>query len=226
MPTDVVVVDDPTLFAESLRTALSLAGYVVDWLPADEAARAGMPWRAADGAAPTAAVLDLDLADRPAALLLLEELVAQGIRVAVLTASDDHVAWARCLELGAIGVVEKTLPLPEVVAAVGRLAAGEPVMTPAQRSDLQREVDDRTRREHELEARFARLSADEAWVLGRLMAGELTHDIARTTSARASGVVHGLVSSMLGKLQVTSWLGAVNLAIDHGWSPPQQDVER
>ncbi|GAA4711018.1 response regulator [Nocardioides conyzicola] len=225
MPTDLVIVDDPTLFAESLRTALSLAGHSVDWLPADEATRAGMPWVVGDRAAPSAAVLDLDLTHRRSALDLLEQLVGQGVRVAVLTASDDHLEWARCLELGAIGVVQKTLPLSDVVAAVSRLAAGEPVMTETQRSELQREVDDRARRERELEARFALLSPDEAWVLGRLMAGELVHDIARTPPVRSPGVVHGLVNSALHKLQVASWLGAVNLAHEYGWSPPSKRTD-
>lgn len=222
MPTDVVVVvDDPTLFAESLRTALTLAGYDVDWVPAAEAERGGMPWLAGDSATPAAAVLDLDLADGPSALGLLEELVGHGVRVAVLTASDDHAQWARCLELGASGVVSKTLPLPDVVAAVDRLAAGHPVMTQAQRVQLQHEAEDLARREHELGARFARLTAAEAWVLARLMEGEVAHDIARL-SARPPSVVHAQVNSILAKLGVTTWLGAVGLANESGWQPPAQ----
>jgi DNA-binding NarL/FixJ family response regulator len=221
LPTDVVVVDDPTLFAESLRTALSLAGYDVDWVPAQEAGRVGMPWLSDNRAAPAAAVLDLDLADGPSALKLLEDLVGQGVRVAVLTASDDHVQWARCLELGASGVVSKTLPLPDVIAAVDRLAAGQPVMTQVQRSELQREVEDHARREHEREIRFSKLSVEEAWVLGRLMEGEVAHDIARM-AAQPPAVVHALVTSILTKLQVTTWLGAVSLANDNDWAPPQR----
>lgn len=216
-----VVVDDPTLFAESLRTALSLAGYEVDWVPSDEAGRIGTRWRSGDRAAPVAAVLDLDLTDGPSALTLLEELVDQGVRVAVMTASDDHVQWARCLELGASGVVSKTLPLPDVIAVVDRLAAGQPVMTQFQRSQLQREVEDHARREHDLEVRFARLSVDEAWVLGRLMQGEVAHDIARL-AGRPPAVVHAQVNSILVKLGVPTWLGAVGLANDYDWHPPAQ----
>lgn len=220
MPTDVVVVvDDPTLFSESLRTALSLAGYDVDWVPAAEADRVGMPWLSGGNATPAAAVLDLDLADGPSALTLLEELVGHGVRVAVLTASDDHAQWARCLELGASGVVSKTLPLPDVVAAVDRLAAGRPVMPQSQRVELQHEAEDRARREHELEARFARLSIAESRVLARLIDGEVAHDIARV-SAQSPSVVHAQVNSILAKLGVTTWLGAVGLATEYGWQPP------
>jgi DNA-binding NarL/FixJ family response regulator len=222
LPTDVVVVvDDPTLFAESLRTALSLAGYDVDWVPAAEAGRHGLPWVASARAVPAAAVHDHDLADGPSALGLLEELVGHGVRVAVLTASDDHAQWARCLELGASGVVSKTLPLPDVVAAVDRLTAGHPVMTHAQRAQLQHEAEDHARREHELATRFARLSAEEASVLARLMEGEVAHDIART-SAQSPSVVYARVNSILTKLGVTTWLGAVGLASEHGWQPPAQ----
>jgi len=220
LPTDVVVVvDDPTLFSESLRTALSLAGYDVDWVPAAEADRVGMPWLSGGNATPAAAVLDLDLADGPSALTLLEELVGHGVRVAVLTASDDHAQWARCLELGASGVVSKTLPLPDVVAAVDRLAAGRPVMPQSQRVELQHEAEDRARREHELEARFARLSIAESRVLARLIDGEVAHDIARV-SAQSPSVVHAQVNSILAKLGVTTWLGAVGLATEYGWQPP------
>lgn len=222
MPTDVVVVvDDPTLFAESLRTALSLSGYRVDWVPAHEAGRADMSWVSSDSAVPAAAVLDLDLADGPSALTLLEELVGHGLRVVVLTASDDHAQWARCLELGASGVVSKTLPLPDIIASVDRLAAGHPLMTQAQRSELQREVEDRARREHEVGIRFAQLSVEEAWVLGWLMEGEVAQDIARM-SAHPPSVVHAQVNSLLAKLGVTTWLGAVALANEYGWQPPAQ----
>ena len=216
-----MVVDDPTLFAESLRTALSLAGYDVDWVPAQEADRGGMPWLSGDRATPVAAVLDLDLADGPSALTLLEALVGHGVRVVVLTASDDHAQWARCLELGASGVVSKTVPLPDIIATVDRLAAGHPVMTQAERLQLQREVADRAFREREIGARFARLSAGEAWVLARLMEGEVAHDIARR-SDRSPAVVHAQVNSTLTKLGVTTWWGAVGLANEHGWQPPAQ----
>ena len=59
--------------------------------------------------------------------------------MAVVTASDDHTEWAKCVELGASGVVPKTLPLADVVAIVGRLAAGEPLMTPLELHLLLRE---------------------------------------------------------------------------------------
>ena len=197
-----VIVDDPTLFAESLRTALSLAGLDVDWVLPAQASSAGI-------GPPSVAVLDLDLTDGTSALTLLEQLVGSGARVAVVTASDDHTAWVRCLELGATGVVSKTLPLADIVAKVGRLAAGEPVMSASERRQLQRETDDHLRRVREMEDLFGQLTADEAWVLGQLMAGTVAHDVAQ-------------VSSILTKLRVTTWLGAVGLANDYGWVPPER----
>jgi two-component system nitrate/nitrite response regulator NarL len=198
----VVIVDEPTLFAESLRTALSLAGHDVDWVLPGQASSAGI-------GASSVAVLDLDLADGTSPLTLLEQLVGRGARVAVVTASDDHTAWARCLELGATGVVSKTLPLADIVAKVGRLAAGEPMMSASEQRQLQHEADEHLRRRREMETLFGRLTADEAWVLGELMAGSVAHDIAQ-------------VSSILTKLRVTTWLGAVGLANDYGWVPPDR----
>jgi two-component system nitrate/nitrite response regulator NarL len=216
----VVVVDDPTLFAESLRTALSLAGYDVDWVLPAQASSHDIGRTARAGATPVVAVLDLDLADGPSAIALLEQLVDRGVQVAVMTASDDHTEWARCLELGATGVVSKTLPLSDIVAKVGRLAAGEPLMTPSERSQLQREGEDHTRRVQRRETLFGRLTSEEAWVLGQLMAGTAAPDIARMAD-RQPAVVHAQVSSILRKLQVTTWLGAVGLATDYGWVPPE-----
>jgi DNA-binding NarL/FixJ family response regulator len=210
----VVIVDDPTLFAESLRTALSLAGYDVDWVLPAQAGEVG-----ADG--PSVAVLDLDLPDRQGALTLLEQLVGRGSRVAVVTASDDHTEWVRCLELGATGVVSKTLPLADIVAKVGRLAAGEPMMTGPERLQLQREADEHLRRVREMESLFGQLTSGEAWVLGQLMEGTVAHDIAQLTD-RTPSTVHAQVSSILTKLRVTTWLGAVGLANDYGWVPPDR----
>lgn len=213
-----VVVDEPTLYAESLRTALTFAGYDVLWLSAAQASSGGMePFT---GAVPHAAVLDLDLADGRSATPLLEQLVARGIRVAVVTASDDHAEWARCLELGASGVVPKTLPLADVVATVGRLAAGESLMTPWELQQLQRETEEVARREQEMRLRFERLTSDESWLLGQLMEGRVAHDIARV-SHRPPAAVHAMVTSVLLKLQVPTWLGAVGLANDYGWRPPE-----
>lgn len=209
-----VIVDDPTLFAESLRTALSLAGYDVGWVLPAQASNAGI-------GGPSVAVLDLDVADGPSALNLLEQLVGRGVRVAVMTASDDHAEWMRCLELGAAGVVSKTLPLADIVAKVGRLATGEPMMTASERSHLQREADDHLRRVREMESLFGQLTPGEAWVLGQLMEGTVAHDIAQMTD-RPPATVHAQVSSILTKLRVTTWLGAVGLANDYGWVPPER----
>jgi len=217
----VVVVDDPTLFAESLRTALTLAGYDVYWLSAAQASNGGMEPITAGGARPDAAVLDLDLVDGRNATTLLEQLVAQGIPVAIVTASDDHAEWARCLELGASGVVSKTLPLADVVASVGRLAAGLPLMTPTELHLLRREVEAQARREQEMEARFARLTSDESWLLGQLMEGHVAQEIARV-SHRPQPAVHAMVTSILAKLGVPTWLGAVTLANDYGWYPSEE----
>lgn len=216
-----VVVDDPTLFAESLRTALSLAGYDVHWFSAAAASATSMELLSADGTTPAAAVLDLDLTAAGSAEAILGDLVAQGIPVAVLTAVDDHSVWARCLELGASGVIPKTLPLAELVALVGRLASGEAVITPWERRQLRREKHDKVRRERDLALRFSRLDEAEEWVLGQLVQGVLAADIAQVTG-RPAAEVNALVSSILTKLDVTTWLGAVSLANDYGWFPPGQ----
>ena len=59
-------------------------------------------------------------------------------------------------------------------------------------------------------------------MLGRLMEGEVAHDIART-SVHPPAIVHAQVNSILAKLGVTTWFGAVGLANEYGWQPPTPD---
>src|SRR5215217_639785 len=71
----------------------------------------------------------------------------------VLSATLDRAQIARAVERGAAGVLNKTAHLEEVVAAVRRLRAGEPLMPLEEVVELLRFAS--SRREQEHEARLA-----------------------------------------------------------------------
>jgi two-component system nitrate/nitrite response regulator NarL len=222
--TTVVVIDDPTLFAESLRTALQLEGYDARWVPAEPARiRHDCAVARADRGRTRIAVLDLDLDAERDALEMLTLLSGVGTRVVVVTASDDPGRWAECLECGAVRVLPKTLPLAEMLAVIERLHDGLPVMSGAERAHLLEEWHRTTSERHEIAARFARLTALEQWVLARLMEGGTVHDM--VSAARLPyGLVRGQIRSVLEKLQVVTWLDAVLLANELGWTGPDEGV--
>jgi two-component system nitrate/nitrite response regulator NarL len=222
--TTVVVVDDPTLFAESLRTALQLEGYDARWIPA-EAARVRQDCRVAraERGRTRIAVLDLDLDAERDALEMLSVLSGAGSRVVVVTASDDPGRWAECLECGAVRVLPKTLPLAAVLAVIERLHDGLPVMSGAERARLLEEWHRTTSEHREIGARFARLTALEQWVLARLIEGGTVGDIVRA-ARMPSGLVRRQVRSVLEKLQVVTRLEAVLLADEFGWTGPDEDA--
>ena len=70
---------------------------------------------------------------------------ADGIPVLVVTATPDAVLHARCLESGAVGVVEKSAPIERLVEAVHRGLRGLPVMPVAQLVELKKSLDEARR---------------------------------------------------------------------------------
>jgi two-component system nitrate/nitrite response regulator NarL len=123
----VVVVDDDETLRGRLRAALQDAGIVV-------IAEADNGRDAIDLAAhfrPDVMVMDIVMANVDG-LSATRTIVARnaGVRVLLLTASEDLELGIVGLRAGAAGHLIKGRPLPELVAAVQRIAAGEPVVGP------------------------------------------------------------------------------------------------
>lgn len=209
------MVDELTLFAESLLTALNIRGYHVSRIDPTPAERAGEVVASLDPP-PRIVVLDLDVGGEDSALSTIEALTRTGAQVAAVTASDDRSQWARCIEIGAVTVLPKTAPLQRLLETVDLLRDGRPVMSAPERAELLAAWHRQSRREHELTAGFSRLTEDERWVLGQLAKGRIVHDIARSRGV-APGLVLQRVDSIIHKLQVSSWLDAVEMAQDRGW---------
>ena len=213
----VLIIEDHTLFAESLELALSLEGY--DVRRADtETGSASTLLSAAIRAKPRIVLLDLDLVRIGPGTRLIRPLVAAGINVVVVTAFSDEVRWGECLRYGARTVLQKTRPLNEILAAVRKINHGFPVMDRTERERLIQLWHDQQKEREQLHQRLLLLTPREQEVLGHLMQGHTVRDIA-TMSVVSEATVRTQVKSILAKLEVSSQLAAVGLAHHVGWQP-------
>jgi NarL family two-component system response regulator LiaR len=126
-PARVVVVDDDTQLRGQLRAALQDAGLTV-------IAEADNGRDAIDLAAhfrPDVMIMDIVMAniDGLSATRAIAER-APSVRILLLTASDDVDLGMVGLRAGAAGHQVKGVPVPRIVDAVVRMAAGEPVVGP------------------------------------------------------------------------------------------------
>lgn len=218
--TRTLIVEDHTLFAESLEIALSIEGYDVQRLAVPSSATTTASLLASIARVrPRIVLLDLDLGTFGDGTRLINPIARMGANVVVVTASLDRARWGECVRYGARKTMSKAQPLQEILAVVRRINHGLPVMDVQEREELlalwHRERQDRQERRRRLEE----LTAREREVLGHLMAGHPVRDIARL-SVVSEATVRTQVKSILAKLEVSSQLAAVGLAFSLEWQPP------
>jgi two-component system nitrate/nitrite response regulator NarL len=126
----VLIIEDHTLFAESLEVALSLEGYDVRRLPLPEEGGSLATLRSsALRINPRIVLLDLDLGRFGDGAALIAPLSRAGANVVVVTSSVDRARWGGCVRSGARKVLSKSGPLQDTLACVRRLHQGLPVMS-------------------------------------------------------------------------------------------------
>lgn len=124
----VMVVDDHPMWRDAVARDLAAAGF-------DVVATAGdgpEAVRRAHAAAPHVLVLDLNLPGMPGVRVCKELVGADpALRVLVLSASGEHADVLEAVKSGATGYLLKSAGAAELIDAVRRTAAGDPVFTPA-----------------------------------------------------------------------------------------------
>lgn len=215
LPTRVAIVDDHRFLAQTLALALQDAGFdavLID--PADDVVLRIGQWSA------SVVLLDLNLEGEISGDDLIP-LLSHDRAVVVLTAETDDARWGECVLSGAVGVLSKSSPLEDVVAAVSAAARGDAVVSDARRASWLRAADHaRARRESDM-APFRRLTPREEEVLAALLDGEPAVAIAeRETVSEAT--VRSHIRSVLTKLGVGSQLQAVAQARRAGWGLHRQ----
>jgi DNA-binding NarL/FixJ family response regulator len=162
------------------------------------------------------AVVDLNLPDGDGSDVIGELRAAnpQGM-VLVLTASAEREAYARAVEAGAAGVLNKSASIYEVIDAARRLAAGETVLSADEIAELLRLAGRRREQDREAQRAIERLTPREHEVLRLLAQGMSDKEIAERLYV-GSGTVRTHVVRIFGKLGVHSRLQALVFAARHG----------
>ncbi|MDF1603568.1 response regulator transcription factor [Nocardioides sp. YIM 152315] len=217
----VLIVEDHTLFAESLELALNLEGYDVQRIPIPEEGGAQAVLSAVVRLRPRIVLLDLDLGGVGDGVRLITPMVKAGANVVVVTASNDRARWGESLRHGARRVLSKSQPLNEILSTVRRINQGFPVIDRAEREALISHWHEQGLERVALQRRLALLTPREEAVLGELMQGRTVRDIA-ASSFVSEATVRTQVKAILSKLEVSSQLAAVGLANTAGWQPPQR----
>ena len=216
----VVIVEDHTLFAESLELAFTVQGYDVRRIAVPD--RVGAPGTLVASVVrfrPRVVLLDLDLGGFGDGVRLIEPIARSGANVVVVTGSTERARWGEAIRHGARKVLSKSRPLNDVLATVRRLNSGLPVMDTAERQELLGLWLAERAETQSLHDRLEQLTTRERAVLGHLMSGRVVRDIAHL-GVVSEATVRTQVKSILAKLEVSSQLAAVGLASKVGWRSP------
>ncbi len=205
-----VVVGDQFLTAQAVQAALSTRGFraFAFAVPRDLAGLRQLRQHVIRQN-PVAAVLLHELLDRNHVGEVMRTLRdVPEVRWLLLSSSHDEAQWGAGLAAGAAAVLPMTVGLPELVAALGAMAADRPVTSSLERSRLLAAWAERGAEQRVLLTKLDRLSPRESQVLEALRRGESVTQIA-TTSGVSVGTVRSQVRAVLRKLEVPSQLAAV-----------------
>lgn len=221
--TDVVVVDDHVVLAESLAMALrrhELSVRVLEVPRVSAAPRLLQEIRTVD---PGVVLLDLDLGKDTDGVSLIRALRDDHVPVVVLTGSRDPIRHGQCLADGARGVLSKSATIDEIVHVLHDVLLGRQPSDAQRTAQLVQDWHSHVARQREIAQRFERLTEREREVLHGLMRGLRPNEIAQGFHV-SKHTVRSQVKSILTKLGVASQLEAVAEARRLGWPTAQSPV--
>ena len=162
------------------------------------------------------ALVDIDLPDGDGVDVVREfrRVNPRGMAV-MLTASAKRTDIARAIEAGAFGVLHKSCPVEEIIAAMRRLTAGQHLISPAETVELLRLIGRQRERDRTAQAAIDRLTRRECDVLQALADGLSDSEIAERLHIRTETVRTHMVN-LLHKLGVNSRLQALVFAVRYG----------
>src|SRR6187431_3128382 len=124
--TRVALIDDHESVRLGLEAACARAQKVVVFSGSNVTGY--LDWRAFSAAPPAdVVVLDLTLGDGTTVTENVQRLVHDGSSVIIHSVADRPAAVREALAAGAAGIVSKSSPIGDVIAAIGTVAQGEPL---------------------------------------------------------------------------------------------------
>ncbi|GGX61874.1 response regulator [Streptomyces fructofermentans] len=215
-PIRVMVVDDHPMWRDAVARDLAESGF-------DVVATAGdgeQAVRRARAVGPDVLVLDLNLPAKPGVQVCKELVGADAaLRVLVLSASGEHADVLEAVKSGATGYLLKSASTEELVDAVRRTAAGDPVFTPGLAGlvlgEYRRLASEPAPGPGAEESRAPQLTDRETEVL-RLVAKGLSYKQIAERLVISHRTVQNHVQNTLGKLQLHNRVELVRYAIERG----------
>lgn len=215
---DVVLVDDHPLLGEGLRAQLERRNVTLEIAP--EIA-VGSILSLIEAKQPKLVVLDYVMPAIGVSTPLIAPIRELGPDVLILTGTNDAALWGSLLEAGAIGVMGKEEPLPQLLDGIESALSGEP-FRPGRAAEYREAWMQKRLMQERLRAPFLELSAREAEVAAAMIDGASPAEIA-ANSFVSVGTVRSQLKSIYRKLGVSSQLELVTLARNVGWSGPGPD---
>ncbi|MEV0965318.1 MULTISPECIES: response regulator transcription factor [unclassified Streptomyces] len=215
-PVRVMVVDDHPMWRDAVARDLAAAGYEVVATAGD----GPQAVRRARAAAPDVLVLDLNLPGMPGVRVCRELVGADAaLRVLVLSASGEHADVLEAVKSGATGYLLKSASTEELVDAVRRTAAGDPVFTPGLAGlvlgEYRRLASEPAPAAGPGDPSAPKLTERETEVL-RLVAKGLSYKQIAERLVISHRTVQNHVQNTLGKLQLHNRVELVRYAIERG----------
>ncbi|WAX56039.1 response regulator transcription factor [Jatrophihabitans cynanchi] len=209
----VAIVEDHLLLAETLHAALARTGVdAVLIAPREPDALLSALLQAQ----PDLVLLDLDLDGFGESTPLIAPLAEAGVRVLVITGSNDRLRIAAALEQGALGYQSKAAGFNALLHKTALALTAIAPLDAEHRVELLDELTrSRAARERDL-APYATLTAREADTLRALARGWSVADIAANWVV-SENTVRSHVRGVLAKLGAPSQLAAVADAVRTGW---------
>lgn len=204
----VLLLDDHALVAASMRAALEPLG--IDLLTVEPSP--GLDVRALTGIEEVGLVLlDLDLHPQLHGLELLPSLVGMGLRVVILSATEDRLQLARALEGGALGHLSKQASFEDLITLIAAVLAGQPIHSAEERDELLAELRIHRTREQKRRALRDSLTTREHEVLVAMCRGLSAGEIAEADCVTLA-TVRTHIRGVLTKLGVRSQAAATAYA--------------
>lgn len=222
--TPVLVVDDHPVIAESLAFALRLHGFEAVRIVSGDGITHDRVFEAVgELGGPGVVVLDLHLGDGLRSTSMIAPLRQREMCVLVLTAEQNPVLLAECLEAGADGIFNKAQPFDGLVEMLYDAVDGHSVISISAREELLAVLRDERRDRDRQASPFKKLTVRERDVLRGLVVGRNAEEIAIDAGIAVS-TVRTHIKGLLRKLGVNSQLAAVALARAAGWA--EESVNR